>query len=52
MLQDLDLGRNQISGTGLKSLSLALKDNKSVKFLNLSYNKIKEDGVAELVELL
>ena len=51
-LQDLDLGRNHISDAGLKSLSLALKENRSIKFLNLSSNKIKEESMSDLVDLL
>ena len=52
VLKDLDLSRNHISDIGLKSLSSALKENKSIKFLNLSSNKIKEDSMNELVDLL
>ena len=46
------MGRNNISDAGLKSLSSALKENKSIKFLNLSSNKIKGESMKDLVELL
>ena len=52
MLKDLDLSRNHISDVGLKTLSLALKENTSIKFLNLGSNKIKEETMADMVELL
>ena len=51
-LIDLDVSRNHITDVGLKHLSAALKDNKGVKYLNLSGNKIKEDAMEDLVELL
>ena len=33
-------------------IAQALKENKSIKFLNLSNNKIREDGLEDLQDLL
>ena len=51
-LMDLDLSKNAITDTGLKVLSNSLKHNRSVKFLNLKANRIKEDGLNEFVDFL
>ena len=46
------MSRNHISDIGLKYLSVALKDNKGVRFLNLGSNKIKEEAMEDFVGLL
>lgn len=49
---DLDLSRNLISDTGLTAFSQALKHNKTIKYLNLGSNHIKEKGLEDLSEWL
>ena len=51
-LIDLDVSRNHISDVGLKYLCAGMKENKGVRFLNLSGNKIKEEAMEDLVDLL
>ena len=49
---DLDLSRNLITDLGLSAFATALKFNKTIKYLNLSSNHIKEKGLEELAEML
>jgi Leucine Rich repeat len=44
-LVHLDVSKNSITDTGLQIFCESLKINTTLKFLNLSGNKIKEEGL-------
>ena len=46
------MSKNQITDVGLKLLATSLIKNRSVMYLNMSQNKLKEEGMGEMVELL
>lgn len=51
-LVDLDLSRNQLTDLGLNNLSEALLGNNSIKYLNLSQNGFRDNGLRSLVSYL
>jgi len=44
----LDLSKNNLGVPGAKALAVALKENKSLRFLNLFNNNIGYDGAKSL----
>lgn len=51
-LQELNLGRNLISGRGIKEFAFALSKNKSLKKLILNNNELEEENLEYLAASL
>lgn len=51
-LIELDLSRNQITDLGLAHLSHSLCNNKTIKFLNLAQNNLRDIGLRNFVNYL
>ena len=51
-LQDIDLSRNSISDLGIKTLSMCLRLNTSLKCIHLEGNNIKSEGCLALSDYL
>lgn len=49
-IEVLDISKNNIGVSGAQALSISLKDNKSLKFINLFNNKITFDGAKAFAE--
>lgn len=51
-LYALDLTSNNIGDLGAKSLGIALRSNRTLSYLNISDNKITDEGAAFIIEAL
>lgn len=51
-LQWLDLGHNQITTAGIKTLAAELKTNKQLKFLGLAQNQFDAEGLDHFIEIV
>lgn len=49
-MEVLDLSKNQLGVSGAHELAVSLKNNKSLKYLNLFNNKIGFDGAKSVAE--